>query len=115
MSFAYGAAPGDFRRSLPRFQQDALEHNLGLLRAVREIATTHDATPAQVALVWLHAQGPDVIPIPGTRRRERLEENLAALDLTLTVQEIRELSQLQPEGLRYPGMTWVQRETPSPT
>ena len=106
-------AGDDFRRTLPRFQTDALDHNLALVHAIHQIAEAHDASAAQVALAWLHAQGADVIPIPGTRQRPRLEQNLAALDFTLTAQEIEQLERLQPEGERYADMTWVRRETPN--
>ncbi|WP_028062916.1 aldo/keto reductase [Solirubrobacter soli] len=94
--------PGDFRKNNPRFQPDAMDANLALVEVVRAVAARHDATPAQVALAWLLAQGDHVIPIPGTKRRTRLEENAAAATLTLTAEDLAELDALPaPVGDRY--------------
>jgi aryl-alcohol dehydrogenase-like predicted oxidoreductase len=104
-------ADGDFRRTLPRFQRENLERNLETVGAVREIAAAHGATPGQVALAWLLAQGEDVVPIPGTKRVRYLEENTGALDVTLTAADLTRLDALRPVGDRYPDMTWVERDT----
>lgn len=84
------------------------------MAVVREIATVRDATPGQVALAWLLAQGQDVVPIPGTKRVRYLEENLGALGVTLSADDRTRLDALLPEGDRYPDMTWVERNTPTP-
>jgi aryl-alcohol dehydrogenase-like predicted oxidoreductase len=102
----------DFRRTQPRFQGDNLERNLELVAVVREIAAGHDATPGQVALAWLQAQGDDVVPIPGTKRRTYLEENVAALDLELSADDVARLEGLTPVGPRYADAGWVNRDTP---
>jgi aryl-alcohol dehydrogenase-like predicted oxidoreductase len=94
--------PGDFRKNNPRFQPEAMDANLALVERVRAVAARHEATPAQVALAWLLAQGEHVIPIPGTKRRSRLEENAAAADLVLTPDDLAELDALPaPVGARY--------------
>ena len=107
-------ADDDFRRTLPRFADDALARNLELVAVVREIATARDATPGQVALAWLLAKGQDVVPIPGTKRVRYLEENVGALGVTLSADDMTRLDDLLPEGDRYPDMTWVERNTPTP-
>jgi aryl-alcohol dehydrogenase-like predicted oxidoreductase len=104
-------ADDDFRRTLPRFQRENLERNLETVGAVRETAAAHGATPGQVALAWLLAQGTDVVPIPGTKRVRYLEENVGALDVTLTPADHARLDALRPAGDRYPDMTWVERDT----
>jgi aryl-alcohol dehydrogenase-like predicted oxidoreductase len=104
-------ADDDFRRTLPRFQQENLERNLEAVGVVREIAAAHGATPGQVALAWLLAQGADVAPIPGTKRVRYLEENVGALDVALTAADHARLDALRPAGDRYPDMTWVERDT----
>jgi aryl-alcohol dehydrogenase-like predicted oxidoreductase len=101
----------DFRRTLPRFQGDNLERNLELVDVVRSIAADKGVTPGQVALAWVQAQGDDVVPIPGTKRRRYLEENVAALDVTLTAEERDRLEALAPVGARYADMNWVSRDT----
>jgi aryl-alcohol dehydrogenase-like predicted oxidoreductase len=101
----------DFRRTLPRFADDNLDANLALVDEIRSIATRYDATPGQVALAWVLAQGNDVAPIPGTKRRRYLEENARALDLALSADDLGALSKLTPVGTRYPDMTWVDRST----
>jgi aryl-alcohol dehydrogenase-like predicted oxidoreductase len=93
---------GDFRAANPRFQPEALAANQAIVDAVRAVAGRHGATPAQVALAWLLAQGPQVVPIPGTKRVSRLEENVAAADLELTADDLAELDALPaPVGARY--------------
>jgi aryl-alcohol dehydrogenase-like predicted oxidoreductase len=103
---------GDFRRNNPRFQGENLERNLEIVDAVRELAEEKDATPAQIALAWVLAQGNDVVPIPGTKRREYLEQNVAASDLDLTDEDLRRLGEIAPPGVtagdRYPDMSTVQ-------
>jgi aryl-alcohol dehydrogenase-like predicted oxidoreductase len=92
----------DFRRQLPRFQQDALRANLAIVRTVREIAQRVGATPAQVALAWVLAQGPHMVPIPGTKTPKYLVENGAAADLELSADDLAELDAVPaPEGTRY--------------
>jgi aryl-alcohol dehydrogenase-like predicted oxidoreductase len=73
----------DWRRNNPRFQAENLEHNLGLVEMVKEIASAHNVTPAQVALAWILRQGKDIVPIPGTTHVRHLEENAKAADLDL--------------------------------
>jgi aryl-alcohol dehydrogenase-like predicted oxidoreductase len=93
---------GDFRKNNPRFQPDAMDANQALVDTVKAIAERRDATPAQVALAWLLAQGEHITPIPGTRRRSRLEENAAAAGLQLTREDLAELDALPaPVGSRY--------------
>jgi aryl-alcohol dehydrogenase-like predicted oxidoreductase len=101
----------DFRRGNPRFQGDALTQNLRLVDAVRQVAEAHGATPAQVALAWVLSRGDDVVPIPGTKRVRYLEDNLGALDLQLTDEDLRQLDDLRPVGDRYEDMAWVNRST----
>ena len=92
----------DFRRQLPRFQRDALRANLAIVGRVRAIAERAGATPAQVALAWVLAQGRHVVPIPGTKTPRYLAENAAAADLELSAVDLAELDALPaPEGTRY--------------
>ena len=99
-------APKDFRRNHPRFYPDAFEQNLGILRGVEEVAKADGVTPAQVALAWVLAQGSDLAPIPGTKRRKYLDENLGALDISLSAEDLLRLDAIAPRGitagLRYP-------------
>ncbi|WP_445258966.1 aldo/keto reductase [Nocardioides aurantiacus] len=96
----------DIRATLPRFEQEALRANLALVDLVRQVADRKGATLGQVALAWLLAQQPWIVPIPGTRRTERLEENLGAVDLELTEDDLAELDRasasVQVQGERYP-------------
>jgi aryl-alcohol dehydrogenase-like predicted oxidoreductase len=100
----FGAA--DARRFFPRFQGENLRKNLELATHFERIATERGAAPAQLALAWVLAQGPDIVAIPGTKRRRYLEQNVAAIDLELSAEELRELDALFPEGrvagARYP-------------
>ncbi|HEY8548088.1 MAG TPA: aldo/keto reductase [Acidimicrobiales bacterium] len=105
-------AERDFRRGNPRFQGENLDRNLALVDEVRAVAEAHGATPAQVALAWVLAKGDDVVPIPGTKRPHRLEENLGALDLTLDDDEVARLEALRPAGDRTADPAWVNRSTP---
>ncbi len=106
-------ADNDFRRTNPRFADDNFEHNLALVDVVKEVAEAHGCTPGQVALAWLYAQGDDVVPIPGTKRRRYLEENAAAVDVDLTDEDLARLGALQAVGDRAVDMTFVERDTPA--
>ncbi len=99
--------PGnDFRRFNPRFQGENFYKNLGLVRHIEALAQAKGATPAQLALAWVLAQGDDIVPIFGTTKRSRLEQNLKALQVVLTPEELREIDRVLPRGstagLRYP-------------
>jgi aryl-alcohol dehydrogenase-like predicted oxidoreductase len=91
-------ADADFRRSAPRFQRENRERNLALVERLRQMASEISCTPAQLALAWLLHQGEDVVPIPGTRRITCLDENAAAMDITLSAEQLRELDELFPPG-----------------
>jgi aryl-alcohol dehydrogenase-like predicted oxidoreductase len=101
-------APDDFRRHSPRFQGSNFMRNLELVDRVKELADEKKCTPAQLALAWLLAQGDHIVPIPGTKKRERLQENLGALDVELSAQDLSRLDELAPAGAaagaRYPHM-----------
>ena len=100
-------APGDTRARHPRFEGDNFQKNRALVERVEAIAADRQCTVAQLALAWLLAQGPDVLPIPGTKRVERLQENLGALDIKLTPEETTSISEAIPlgaaAGTRYPA------------
>lgn len=106
-------ASNDFRRVSPRFQGANFELNLALADAVRDIAREFDATPAQVALAWVLAAGEDVVPIPGTKRVDRLEENAGSVHLTLSIEQRRRIEAAAPKhavvGDRYADMSMVNR------
>jgi aryl-alcohol dehydrogenase-like predicted oxidoreductase len=108
-------AANDWRRNNPRFQMDNFQKNLEIVERVRRIAARKRCTAAQLALAWVLAQGEDVVPIPGSKRRERLEENAGAADIHLTSDELSEIDALLPRGIaagtRYPeaGMRAVNR------
>ncbi|MGH9170219.1 MAG: aldo/keto reductase [Acidimicrobiales bacterium] len=103
----------DFRRRVqPRFRGDNLDHNLSLVGTVRAVAARHGATPGQVALAWVLAQGEDVVPIPGTRRRHYLEENLGATAVRLDDEDLSQLTALEAAGARYEDMSTVAGDTP---
>ena len=89
---------GDGRSNHPRFQQENLEHNLKLLEAFEAMAKEKSATPAQLALAWLMAQGNDIIPIPSNKSRRHLEENLKAIDIKLTQDDLARLDTLFKAG-----------------
>lgn len=97
---------GDFRTMVPRFQGEALEANMALVALVKDVAARKNATPAQVALAWLLAQKPWIVPIPGTTKLHRLEENLGAVDVTLSPDDLREIDEasarLDLQGERLP-------------
>jgi aryl-alcohol dehydrogenase-like predicted oxidoreductase len=84
-------APGDFRNNVPRFSREARKANMALVAVVKRVAERRRATPAQVALAWLLAQRPWIVPIPGTSKMARMEENLGAADLTLTLDDLAEI------------------------
>ena len=88
----------DFRAHTPRFQGDNLAHNLDMVAQLTEVATRKGCTPAQLALAWVLAQGEDVVPIPGTKRRRWLEENVAALSVELTPEDIAAIEAIAPPG-----------------
>ena len=98
--------PSDRRRDHPRFAAENINKNSNLLRPIEDIAASRHCTPAQVALAWLLAQGADIVPIPGTKRRTYLEQNCAALDIQLSADEVKRLSAAFPlnvtAGTRYP-------------
>ena len=97
----------DYRRNHPRFQGENFERNLQLVERVREIAAEKRCTPAQLALAWLLAQGQDVVPIPGTKKRKYLEENAGAVRVKLTQDDLRRIDEVAPKGVaagaRYPA------------
>ena len=98
--------PKDFRRISPRFQGDNFNKNLELVQRIEKIAAEKGCTPAQLALAWVLAQGDDIVPIPGTKRRTYLEQNLGALDVKLTAADLKRIDELAPRGAavgaRYP-------------
>ena len=98
--------PKDRRRDHPRFDAENLKRNVELLKPIEQIAAAHQCTPAQVALAWVLAQGQDIVPIPGTKRRSYLEQNASAVVMKLSTNEIKQLSQAFPlgaaAGTRYP-------------
>jgi aryl-alcohol dehydrogenase-like predicted oxidoreductase len=101
----------DFRRTLPRFSPENFQRNLNIVTSVKAIAEAKNVTAAQIALAWVLAQGDMVIPIPGTTRIRRLEENAAAADIVLTDAELDLLNGLAAgvAGERYADMSWVNR------
>ena len=109
----------DFRRHNPRFQGENFTHNLELVDAVRGAARQRGCTPGQLALAWVLAQGDDVVPIPGTKRRPYLEENVGALSVTLTAEDIAQLDAIVPKdavaGSRYPQANYAYGDSPDPT
>jgi aryl-alcohol dehydrogenase-like predicted oxidoreductase len=106
-------AEDDFRRRGPRFQGDNFQKNLDLVAKIEEIATEKGITPSQLALAWVLAQGEDVVPIPGTKRVKYLEENVGAVDVQLTDDDLRRIDEAFPKGAaagdRYPDMSTVNR------
>jgi aryl-alcohol dehydrogenase-like predicted oxidoreductase len=99
-------AADDYRRHAPRFQGENFEKNLELVRRIEEMAREKDCAPAQLALAWTLARGNDVVPIPGTKRRQYLEENVAAINIELTEDDLRRIDEIAPQGAaagtRYP-------------
>ncbi|MEG6590681.1 aldo/keto reductase [Paenibacillus barengoltzii] len=99
-------AEDDFRRNSPRFQGENFKRNLDLVEKIKEIAAEKNCEPSQLALAWLLAQGEDIVPIPGTKRRRYLEENVGALDVKLTKADLARIDEVAPKGAaagpRYP-------------
>lgn len=91
-------APDDYRRNSPRFQGDNFQKNLDLVKEIETIALEKYCTPAQLALAWVMAQGDDIVPIPGTKRRNLLEQNIGALDVQLTQAELDRINHIIPPG-----------------
>jgi aryl-alcohol dehydrogenase-like predicted oxidoreductase len=102
---------GDFRRENPRFQGENFQRNLELVERVKEIAEEKGAEPGQLALAWVLAQGDDIVPIPGTKRREYIEENAAASEIELTEDDLRRIDEAAPKGAaageRYADMSSI--------
>ena len=96
----------DFRNHVPRFSPEARKANMALVEIVKSVAERKGATPAQVALAWLLAQKPWIVPIPGTTKLHRMEENLGAVDVTLTAEELQKLAaalaKIEVQGERLP-------------
>ncbi len=103
----------DYRRNHPRFQGENFQKNLDLVRVIEDLARQKGASPAQVALAWVLAQGEDIVPIPGTKRRKYLEENAGAVDVQWTREELQRISDALPQSLvagpRYQDMSTVNR------
>ena len=106
-------APDDWRRRMPRFRENYFAENLALAEAVRQLALEKGVLPAQLALAWVLAQGDDIVPIPGTKHVSYLEEDLGALEVRLTSEDLHRLDQACPRGAavgdRYPDMSTVNR------
>jgi len=100
-------APDDFRRFSPRFQPENFDKNLDLVARINDIAQQKRCSPGQLALAWVLAQGKDIVPIPGTKRRKYLEENVGALDVKLTAEDLKRIDEVAPKGAasggRYPA------------
>jgi aryl-alcohol dehydrogenase-like predicted oxidoreductase len=96
----------DWRRNSPRFQGENFQQNLELVKAVEQLATEKGCTASQLALAWLLAQGEDIVPIPGTKRQKYLEENIAAVEISLTAEDLATINSIAPKGFavgdRYP-------------
>jgi aryl-alcohol dehydrogenase-like predicted oxidoreductase len=99
-------AADDYRRNSPRFQGDNFQKNLDLVRRVEEMAKQKSCKPSQLALAWVLGQGDDIVPIPGTKRRKYLEENVGAINIQLTAEHLRQIDEVFPRdataGARYP-------------
>jgi len=91
-------APDDFRRAAPRFQGENFAKNLDLVREIEKMAQEKDCAPAQLALAWVLAQGDDIVPIPGTKRRTYLEQNVGALDVRFTREDLERIDRIMPPG-----------------
>ncbi len=104
-------APDDYRRTAPRFAGENFDRNLKLVDRIQALAAARQVTAGQLALAWLLAQGPHIVPIPGTRSVDRLAENAAAADITLTAEELAAIDELAPKGVavgdRYPSMALI--------
>ncbi|PYE49402.1 aldo/keto reductase [Deinococcus yavapaiensis] len=106
-------SPDDFRRFSPRFQGENFEGNLRLVTVVQDLAAEKGCTPSQLALAWLLAQGDDIVPIPGTKRVKYLEENVGAVDVALSADDLSRLDAIFAKGVvageRYPDMSTIDR------
>jgi aryl-alcohol dehydrogenase-like predicted oxidoreductase len=108
-------ADDDWRRSMPRFEQENFRRNMELVETIKALAARKGCLPAQLAIAWVLAQGDDIVPIPGTKRRRYLEENMCALDVQLSPKELAEIDTILPAGAaagsRYsaPGMRTINR------
>ena len=91
-------AEDDYRRSSPRFQGENFQKNLDLVQEIEAMAQEKGCMPSQLALAWLLAQGEDIVPIPGTKKRSRLEENVGALDLRITAEDLARIDSILPSG-----------------
>jgi aryl-alcohol dehydrogenase-like predicted oxidoreductase len=104
---------GDFRFGNPRFQGENFQRNLDVVGRVRQIAEEKECTPSQLALAWVLAQGPDIVPIPGTKRLTYLRENLDAADVTLSADDLARIDAVAPRGFaageRYPDMSSINK------
>lgn len=98
--------PKDYRKNNPRFVGESFQKNLRIVEGIRQMAALKGCTAAQLALAWVLAQGDDLVPIPGTKRRKYLDENLGTLDVTLSAEDLRKLDEVAPRGItagtRYP-------------
>jgi aryl-alcohol dehydrogenase-like predicted oxidoreductase len=99
-------APNDFRRHSPRFQGENFQKNLQLVERIQQIAAEKRCTSAQLALAWVLAQGQNLVPIPGTKRRKYLDDNLGALDVSISPVDLARIDEIAPRGIaagpRYP-------------
>ncbi|MEQ8463023.1 aldo/keto reductase [Coleofasciculus sp. E1-EBD-02] len=106
-------APDDYRRSSPRFQWENFSKNLQLVERIKEIAQEKGVTPSQLAIAWLLAQGDDIVPIPGTKHRRYLEENVEGTTITFTQDQLQRIDEVAPQNIaagdRYPDMSSVNR------
>ncbi|MFB9759760.1 aldo/keto reductase [Ectobacillus funiculus] len=104
-------AEGDYRRFSPRFQGENFTKNLDLVNQIKELAREKDCQPSQLALAWILSQGDDIVPIPGTKRIQYLEENIGALKIQLSKEDLRRINEVAPKGVaageRYPDMSSV--------
>ncbi|MGA2285316.1 MAG: aldo/keto reductase [Dehalococcoidia bacterium] len=109
----------DFRSYLPRFQGENFQRNVAVVERLRALAADKGVTAAQLALAWVHSRGEDVVPIPGTKKRRYLEENVAAFDIKLDADDLRRIEELAPKdafaGDRYPSMAFLRGVTPPKT
>ncbi|GAB3814838.1 aldo/keto reductase [Pontibacter rugosus] len=96
-------AEDDYRRQSPRFQGENFQKNLDLVKKIEELASQKSCQPSQLALAWLLAQGEDIVPIPGTKRRTYLEENIGAVEVSLTQDELQQIDEIAPKGVAAGG------------
>jgi aryl-alcohol dehydrogenase-like predicted oxidoreductase len=103
----------DYRRRSPRFSGENFQKNLDLVKAIEEIASKKGVTPSQLALAWLLTRGSDIVPIPGSKSRKHLDENVAAASIQLSPEELARIEEIAPKGAvsgaRYPDMSTVNR------